>query len=142
MDGRNLTSQMVHYPTIKMTNQIVQYSINKKDHPFILDESKSTSWYFLRLSKWGLLLLDSLVQKTMNCSSVPKEKRNWGHIFLKDLNTLLWGKQPRKLQGFNVFLIYTMDEYVISFFIFKPFNPREKHAFLQETHLWRTQPSS
>jgi len=51
---------MVHYPPIKMTNQIVQHSTSQKDHLNTLDKSKLTRWYFL---------LDFLINKTMNCNN-------------------------------------------------------------------------
>jgi hypothetical protein len=40
--GENLINQMVHYLPMKMTNQIVSYSTNQKDHPSHNNGSKST----------------------------------------------------------------------------------------------------
>jgi hypothetical protein len=54
---------MAHYTLIKMTNQIVQHSTSQKDRPFTLDRSKLTRWSFLRMSKWGPFLLNSLIKK-------------------------------------------------------------------------------
>jgi hypothetical protein len=45
---------MVHYPPIKMTNQIVQHFTSQKDHLNTLDKSKLPRWYFL---------LDFLIKK-------------------------------------------------------------------------------
>jgi hypothetical protein len=56
--GKKMTKQIVHYPPITMTNQMVYYSINKKDHPnhqtcfktFV--QNDDIIWYFWHMSKW------------------------------------------------------------------------------------------
>jgi hypothetical protein len=40
--SKTLTNQMVHYPPIKMINQIVQHFASQKDHPNMLNMSIST----------------------------------------------------------------------------------------------------
>jgi hypothetical protein len=59
---------------INLTNQMVHYSTSKKDHPrhnrhVVIKLSKMTKWFFLRLSKLGLFLLNLLVKKPWFYSS-------------------------------------------------------------------------
>jgi hypothetical protein len=53
---------------INFTSQMVHYSASQKDHPYHnkhveINLSKMTKWFFWRLSKLGLFLLNLLVKK-------------------------------------------------------------------------------
>lgn len=78
LKGKILTSQAIHYPPIKITSQIVQHFVTKKDHPITSDKSKLMRWSFNACPN-GFFLLKNIRfsnQKTMNCS---RETFIWLH---------------------------------------------------------------
>jgi hypothetical protein len=65
--GRNLTSQMVYYPIVKMTNKIIQQFASQNDYPNHIGQvqinlSKLTGWSFWHFYKWGPSWLDFLIK--------------------------------------------------------------------------------
>jgi hypothetical protein len=58
---------MVCYLLVKMTNKMVNYFVNKKDHPdhnghVEINLSKMIRWIFWHLSKWGFFSLDYIIK--------------------------------------------------------------------------------
>lgn len=77
---------------------------------------KNGSWndFFVQLGQ--LLYQVAYRRKKKSRAKFPKEKWNWDHMFLEDLDFTYMGKNPKKLQGLRILKSYTTNECGISFF--------------------------